>query len=155
MADAEFSRMVLAGSPAAVRTPASIEIVPYARASCHDEVRRLYAESFGEEPWPLDWDDFDEFDPGGIFLARESATRRFIGYVICFRREDYGYISVVAVIPGFRRRNIGSALVRKAVAYLHSLRLTRIMIDVEADNTAAVAAYRKLGFNMLNTGTAS
>jgi ribosomal protein S18 acetylase RimI-like enzyme len=110
----------------------------------------MYAESFGEEPWPQNWEEFEGFDPEGVFLAKDGATGRFVGYVICFRRGVSGYISVAAVIPGFRRRNIGSALIQRAIEYLRSLQLTQVIIDVDVKNNAAIEVYKKLGFDLLN-----
>jgi len=146
MVSAEFCRMVLTGSPVPPRTPAAIDIVPYARANCHDEICRIYAEAFGDEPWPPDWEEFDGFDPSGVFLARDHSTGTFVGFVICYRRGDSGYISVAAVVPGFRKRKIGSALIHKAIEYLRSLQLTHVMIDVGVGNTAARETYMSLGF---------
>ncbi|MFC1746187.1 GNAT family N-acetyltransferase [Candidatus Riflebacteria bacterium] len=131
----------------------SIDIVPYSKASNHVEIPHLYAQAFGETPWPLHWDEFDGFDPQSVFMAKDCSTGKTVGFVIGFRRDDFGYISVVAVIPAFRRRNIATALIKEAIEYLGSLQLTEIMIDVEVENYAAVEVYRKLGFEILRTFT--
>ena len=74
-----------------------------------------------------------------------------MGYVICFRRRDIGYISVVAVAPAFQRKGIASALVHTAIDYLHSLQLFTIKIDAFVDSTPAVKTYKALGFKVEST----
>lgn len=127
-----------------------IHVRPWRRRDDHSRIRRLYAEGFGSDPWPSDWDDFAEFDPEGVFVAA-SIEGAGVGFSICFRREDHGYISVVAVVPEYRRRGIASALVSAAVQYLASQRLGRVRIDAYADAPAAVATYRSLGFEVYET----
>jgi ribosomal protein S18 acetylase RimI-like enzyme len=120
------------------------------RCDDHARIPHLYAEGFGRDPWPSDWDDFAEFDPKGVFIA-ESVEGAGVGFSICFRREDHGYISVVAVVPEYRRRRIASALVATAVQYLASQGLGRVRIDAYSDAPAAVATHRSLGFEVYET----
>jgi ribosomal-protein-alanine N-acetyltransferase len=115
----------------------------------HRRIRAVYGAAFGHEPWPDDWDAFDQFDPDGVFVAEISGDAA--GFVICFRRGDYGYISVVGVVPEHRRRGIASALVGRAVGYLRSLGVHAVRIDVYVDAPAAVATYRSLGFRVYET----
>ena len=91
------------------------------------------------------------FDPNGAFVAADERTAEVVGYVLSFRRRDQGYISVVAVAPGWRRQGIGAALVRTAVNYLRGLGLQTIKIDAYADAAPAVNLYSKLGFRIEET----
>lgn len=65
-----------------------------------------------------------------------------------FRREDFGYVSVVAVQPDFQRRGIARALVGRAARHLRSLGLELVRIDAFGDSPPAVAAYWSLGFRI-------
>jgi ribosomal protein S18 acetylase RimI-like enzyme len=116
----------------------------------HARIPGILAAGFGRDPWPADWNHFDHFDPDGVFVA-DAADGTGVGFAICFRRGDAGYISVVAVIPEYRRRGIASALVATAVRYLASLGLEPVRIDAYEDAPAAVAAYRSLGFEVYET----
>ncbi len=49
--------------------PQSIEIIRYCSFLHRNHIPQIYSESFGEEPWTDDWEDFDKFDPNGVFLA--------------------------------------------------------------------------------------
>ncbi len=123
-----------------------ITVRPWQPGPDHARIPRIYAAAFGRDPWPDDWDCFDEFDPNGVFVA--DATDGPAGFVISFAREDFGYISVVAVAPEYRRRGIASALVAAAADYLAGLELATVRIDAYEDSPAAVATYRSLGFEV-------
>ena len=68
------------------------------------------------------------FDPAGASLACESATGHLVGCGIAKvarvplgadgLRPDRGWLSLVVVDPGFRRRGIGKALLRAGEAFL-------------------------------------
>jgi len=138
--------------PAGVLEPAmtpGISVRRWRRSADHGRIPEVYGSAFGHAPWPDDWDRFDEFDEGGVFVAEAGGD--LVGFAICFRRAFHGYISVVAVIPEFRRRGVASALVGRAVAYLRSVGVSTVRVDAYADAPAAVAAYRSLGFRVYET----
>lgn len=151
MAEEKFYRMVLTHAPPLRPLPGSISIESYWKTQHSEQIRHVYAQAFEREPWPKDWDSFEEFDPKGVFVARHCPTDRVVGYVIGFKRGEMGYISVVAVIPDFQRQGIASSLVNAAIKYLHSLQLYTIKIDAFVDSTPAVETYRSLGFEVEGT----
>ncbi|MFW0858584.1 MAG: GNAT family N-acetyltransferase [Dehalococcoidia bacterium] len=144
-------RMELCNDDEGYTLPCSVEIRRYCAKRDHEAIRSVYGRSFGEPPWPLDWDRFDEFDANGAFIAEDVGTAEVIGYVLSFRRRDYGYISVVAVVPEYHRQGVGFALVGTAIRYLRGLSLRTIRIDVYVDATPAVNLYRKVGFRVETT----
>jgi ribosomal-protein-alanine N-acetyltransferase len=150
MAEQEFLRMVLTHAAPVRPLPRSISIERYSRTQHSDQVRHVFGQALKDEPWPQDWDSFEEFDPKGVFVAQHHPTDELVGYVISFKRRDMGYISVVAVIPAFRRQGIASALIRAAIGYLHSLHLSTVKIDAFADSIPAVETYKSLGFEAEN-----
>jgi ribosomal-protein-alanine N-acetyltransferase len=142
-------RMKLRGSLPLREPPAEVRVVSYSPEKHHEAIRHIYAEAFEDEPWPADWDDVEEFDPQGVFVAIHEPTGSPVGYTISFRRGDSGYVSVVAVLPEFRRRGIASAMVSAAVAYLRSVGLQDILVDAFVTSTPAVETYRSLGFRVV------
>ncbi len=130
--------------------PPGMAIVPYDPSCHHELVPQLYAAAFGEPPWPADWEAIPEFDPGGVFLAFSSQSGEAVGFVVSFMRREFGYISVAAVVPGWRRQGIASALIAAAAGYLLGKKPAYLRIDVETSNMAAVKAYEKLGFNIMD-----
>jgi len=62
-----------------------------------------------------------------------------------------GSIQNVAVLPGYRSKGLGKALVRKSLAGFAEFGVTRVMLEVTAENPHAVKLYRKLGFRKSKT----
>jgi len=60
--------------------------------------------------------------------------------------ENYGYISVAATSPDHRRRGIVTALILAALLRFRGQGLREAIIDVRADNTAAILCYESVGF---------
>jgi len=144
-------RMVLSDEGQVSTPPTRVQICAYNPQGHHDLIPSVYALSFAEPPWPADWEAFAEFDPNGAFVAQDVKTAQVIGFVVSFRRNDHGYISVVAVVPEYHRQGIGSALVSAAIAYLRGLGLYTIRIDAFVDAPPAFNLYRKLGFQVEKT----
>jgi len=74
-----------------------------------------------------------------------------------FRRRDSGprpswvnpgeyYVANMAVLPEYRRQGLGRMLLADAETRANELRCTRLALDVEAENTAAVHLYEQYGF---------
>lgn len=70
--------------------------------------------------------------------------------LLCIYANDsqtsVSYISLVAVLKGYRRLGLGNALVEKAVSLSQRKGMSSIKLEVGKDNTAAQHLYRKFGF---------
>ncbi|HEY8296226.1 MAG TPA: mycothiol synthase [Micrococcaceae bacterium] len=98
------------------------------------------------EPW---------FDPAGFFLAVDAGpdgSERLLGFhwtKVHPRTGTHpaiGEVYVVGVTPQAQGGGLGKALTIAGIRYLQAQGLNAIMLYVDADNAAAVALYRKLGF---------
>lgn len=58
----------------------------------------------------------------------------------------HGGVLVMGLIPAFRGKGHGEALIRATMAAAWTKGLTRIELTVHADNARAIALYRKVGF---------
>ena len=101
------------------------------------------------------------FDPAGLFLAYDDAGG---GALLGFHwtkvhSESLGEVYVVGVDPAAQGRGLGNLLTLTGLHHLAD-RLAggrqdaSVMLYVEADNTAAVKTYRRLGFEVSNTDAA-
>ncbi len=95
------------------------------------------------EPW---------FDPNGFFLARRGSDPTVLGFhwtkihPAVGSHPPLGEVYVVGVVPQAQGMGLGKALTIAGIEYLHGQGLQAIMLYVDADNLAAVALYRALGF---------
>lgn len=105
------------------------------------------------EPW---------FDPAGLIVAEDRGGSGLRGFHWTKVHEpdpdggepnSLGEVYVVAVDPAAHGRGLGSVL---TLAGLHHLRSAgpEVLLYVEADNTAAVHTYRRLGFTRFHTDVA-
>ena len=143
--------MELDGDLRASTAPEGVVICPYDKERHHAVIRTLYAEAFEDTPWPPDWDDIPQFDPRGVFVAENRMTAEVVGYIISFQRGDIGYVSVLAVVPAYRRRGIAQALIQAATDYLRSLDVLSIQVDAFTDSIPAVSLYKAVGFRVIRT----
>ena len=65
--------------------------------------------------------------------------------------DSLGAIQNVAVLPDFRGRGLGHALVQKSLHGFRTAGLQSVTLEVTAGNTPAVRLYEKLGFRTAKT----
>jgi mycothiol synthase len=123
--------------------------------SWHPEQGGLTPDDIAErraEPW---------FDPDGLFLAFDENTDRLAGFhwtKVHLGRPGLGEVYVLGVDPGEQGRGLGRALTLVGLHYLAE-RLSNdpdptVMLYTEADNTAAVRTYERLGLAVSGVDTA-
>ncbi|MBO0594206.1 mycothiol synthase [Nesterenkonia sp. E16_7] len=94
----------------------------------------------------------DWFDPEGFLLAWEG--EELLGFHWTkVQGAELGEVYVVGVVPGARGRGLGRSLTLAGIEHLHRAGLAAIMLYVDADNTAAVELYKKLGFTKWDADT--
>ncbi|MGQ7786638.1 mycothiol synthase [Nesterenkonia sp. K-15-9-6] len=100
----------------------------------------------------------DWFDPSGFLLAEEDGQLLGFHWTKVHPGEDggaepLGEVYVVGVVPDAQGRGLGYSLTLAGIEHLRSQGLGAIMLYVDADNTAAVELYRKLGFTRWDVDT--
>jgi mycothiol synthase len=96
------------------------------------------------EPW---------FDAAGVLLAWDTASEALLGFHFTKVHErspsvpdPLGEVYVVGVDPDAQGRGLGRALTLAGLHHLAGRGLRTVILYVEGDNAAAVATYRRLGF---------
>jgi len=79
-------------------------------------------------------------------VLEERHSGRIAGYVGLVAEGGTGKVAFLAVQPEFQRRGLGEAMLRWSLHWLRRQGTRRAKLIVRADNAAAIALYRKLGF---------
>ena len=87
---------------------------------------------------------------GRAVVLVAEADGRVLGWVAGFRggqsAHPWGRVYALAVHPEARGRRLGPRLLQNCVAELAERGARRIFLEARSDNSAAIALYRKLGF---------
>ncbi len=155
-----LTRAAVEASVPALRLPDGVSLRPFVRGQDEDAWLAANAAAFAdhaeqgattradlEARMEEDW-----FDADGFLLAVSEEDGRLLGFhwtkihAGSGDRAAMGEVYVVGVAPDAQGRGLGKALTIAGIEHLHGAGLQAIMLYVDADNTAAVALYRKLGF---------
>lgn len=152
-----------------VAVPDGVQIRNYAGSDDDAEILRVNNAAFAWHPEQGGWDqsDLDErrrepwFEPEGLFLAVDDSTGRLLGFHWTKVHADHpglGEVYVVGVDSDAQGRGLGRLLTVVGMEHL-AQRLgshdkPEVMLYVEADNTAAVKTYERLGFAVSSVDTA-
>ncbi|WP_047815371.1 GNAT family acetyltransferase [Rhodopirellula islandica] len=85
-------------------------------------------------------------DDGLFFVATDEEN--VAGTVMAGYDGHRGWLYSVAVSPAFRRRGVGTRLIRHAESELARRGCPKVNLQVIADNSEVVAFYRSLGFQV-------
>ena len=80
-----------------------------------------------------------------FYVDEESGVMR--GYAGMFSVLDEGNIANIAVLPEYRRRGIGEALLSELIQHGFEEKLSVLYLEVREGNAPAIALYRKMGFS--------
>ena len=81
---------------------------------------------------------------GMLFVATDAES--VIGTAMSGYDGHRGWLYTVAVSPGHRRRGVGTALVRHAVAALRTAGCIKVNLQIRSSNLAVRGFYESLGF---------
>ena len=122
----------------------NIKIVPM-DASHLDAIARIEQECFSL-PWSRDMLAEELYNDCAAYLVAEDEQEQVTGYAGLQVVLDEGYITNVAVRPDCRRAHIASRLLQVYFDFAAAHALRFITLEVRPGNTAAIALYKKLGF---------
>ena len=88
-------------------------------------------------------------DPAAIFLA--EAAGGAVGFVRCARHATRGEVAVLGVVPEWRGRGLGRALLRWGTQWLLEHGAEPVTLLVDGKNDRALVLYRGEGFEVLRT----
>ncbi|WP_247826941.1 mycothiol synthase [Arthrobacter antioxidans] len=155
-----LTRAAVTESVPALRLPDGVVLRTFVRGQDEEAWLAANAAAFAHHPEQgattrADLDarmDEDWFDADGFLLAVRESDGALLGFhwtkvhPAVGAHPAMGEVYVVGVTPESQGMGLGKALTIAGIEYLHARGLQAIMLYVDADNTAAVALYRALGF---------
>jgi len=144
-----------------VTLPDGVHITTYASPADDAELLRVNNAAFAWHPEQSGWTEADIaerrdepwFDPAGLFMAFDVNTDKLLGFHWTkVHDENLGEVYVVGVDPAAQGRGLGATLTLVGLHHLAE-RLSdseqpTVMLYVEAENSAAVKTYQRLGFDV-------
>jgi len=144
-----------------VTLPDGVHITTYAGPADDAELLRVNNAAFAWHPEQSGWTvadiaerrDEPWFDPAGLFMAFDVNTDKLLGFHWTkVHDENLGEVYVVGVDPAAQGRGLGATLTLVGLHHLAE-RLSdseqpTVMLYVEAENSAAVKTYQRLGFDV-------
>ena len=96
-------------------------------------------------------------DPGAVMLLYDGDTLAGLLDLDTQRgrHANYGWVSLLYLRQEYRGRGLGVQVLGRAVAHYKALGRTALRLHVSGDNTAALAFYKKWGFEPLSTAPGS
>ena len=91
-----------------------------------------------------------------LFLVAEC-DGEVVGYIMCrieksFFRPPKGHVISIAVLPEHRRKGIGTAMLKEALARMSErYGVSECYLEVRVSNTPAISLYENLGFRRTDT----
>jgi mycothiol synthase len=151
----------------AVTVPDGVRIATYSGPADDAELLRVNNAAFAWHPEQGGWTEADIaerrgeswFDPEGIFLAFDEPTGRLLGFHWTkIHDSDLGEVYIVGIDPAAQGRGLGAALtligLHHLAGALSASSEASVMLYVEADNSAAVKTYSRLGFDVSSVDAA-
>jgi mycothiol synthase len=151
-----------------VTVPSDVRLATYAGPEDDDELLRVNNAAFAWHPEQGGWAEADIaerrgeswFDADGLFLAFDCGDSgeehaKLLGFHWTkVHPAALGEVYVVGVDPEAQGRGIGATLTLVGMHHLAERGADTVMLYVEADNSAAVKTYQRLGFEVFSTDVA-
>jgi len=121
-------------------------IEPLTSSAQIDEILAIEAASF-TNPWTREMY-VAELENEGVSLCylAETPDRRVVGFCSCWRVVDELHINNLAVLPGYRREGVATALLRYVLRDGARMGALRATLEVRRSNEPARLLYERFGF---------
>ena len=121
-----------------------IRIVPM-NADQLEELERLERICFSR-PWSKRMLGEELENQCAAFLVAEDENGTVLGYAGLLVMLDEGYITNVAVFPEYRRLGVAAKIIEVYMNFAAANGLAFLTLEVRPSNEAAIALYRRFGF---------
>ncbi len=99
-----------------------------------------------EDLWRYDSAAFQDIEATHPYFVVAELNGEVVGYQFNAVDDEYGYFVRIAVHPSASGQGIGARLLTEAIKYFQRARVSRIMLNTQAENTHAHRLYQWFGF---------
>jgi ribosomal-protein-alanine N-acetyltransferase len=126
-----------------------MEIIPASLLDIN-ALRHLEKACFPTDAWPL-LDLISVLSFAGVVRLKAVEDNRMVGFIAGeHHQDDFSWVSTLGVLPDYRKRGIGRALLEACEQQLP----TRIIhLSVRADNEDAINMYKQAGYYKIDRWT--
>lgn len=113
--------------------PLDVDDIAYIEEACFSSPwsKKSLADSFSHTPWHF-------------FVAEHNG--RVVAYGGVYLILDEGQISNIAVLPAFRKKKLGLAILNEIISLCSAEGCDRITLELRKSNEIAFSLYKKCGF---------
>jgi ribosomal protein S18 acetylase RimI-like enzyme len=107
-------------------------------------LRQIEKICFPKDAWPL-WDLIGVLTLPSVVRLKAMIDDQMVGFIAgdIRHREDIAWIATVGVLPEYRQRGIGEALILACEAQVD---VSRVQLSVRMSNEVAIRLYLRLGY---------
>ena len=125
----DIRKMEVADLPAVMEIENLCFVAPWKKENFIEEMNNQYANL-----WVVE-------------LSAEGTPKQVVGFSDYWQTFDSATICQIAVHPGIRRRQLGSALMDEIINDCYAKRVQNITLEVRKSNQIAINFYKKHGFS--------
>lgn len=81
----------------------------------------------------------------------QQQDKQLVAYCLISTVFEVAEVLHIGTHPDFQRRGLAASLLQALIQDMPHKQLDRILLEVRADNTKAIALYRKMGFEVIHT----
>ena len=110
-------------------------------------IRQIEHICFPRDAWPF-WDIFSVLTLPNVVRLKAVCNSQTVGFIASDVRpaEKMAWIATICVLPEFRQRGIGTALLHACEGRIN---LPSMRLNVRASNETAVRLYKNLGYSQI------
>jgi ribosomal protein S18 acetylase RimI-like enzyme len=129
---------------AALNSSVSIEQANWRDLNALRQVERV---CFPMDAWPI-WDLLGVLTLPNVVRLKAMVDDQMVGFIAgdIRPREDLAWIATIGVVPEYRRRGIGAALLQACEAQLS---VRRVRLSVRVSNRAAIELYERFSYQQV------
>ena len=116
-----------------------------------DSVIKIEEESYGNHHWSRESFLNELSNELARYYSAFDENGNLVGYCGCWIILEEAHITNISVLPEYRKKHIGEALLKRIVDECYKNMVKFITLEVRVNNIPAIKLYEKYGFKSLGT----